>query len=807
MFVDSGRCKGNAKLPPTLPQRFSKRLPRKSITHAVSKGTVPYHEPVLEQHTPAHTAERSREVSNLIVSYLRALRGENSPDLTTVIRTVIPAVVKQTNSCDCGLFLLHYFSAFLYCKDVHELVKNFRETPIPTQHLWPNVEVDPVAGRIYVLQCLVNIQGCHVSDDSSQFQDAVHGAFNTCLKLPNHGNTCYVNVILQLLLRLPIITDVVVTAVAETQRTTGNTPNPLIALFLRLFKETKNEIPNKQNVEPILTEIVTIGRAKFRGSRDQQDCHELLLFFMERFLTAFETMGILKSVGFRGTEYVKASTACCPTCPLREHVLFFEILSLPIPDVDVTIQRCFVDYMSRVSNDTDFLCPNCLHKGALLQTETRIRSPPEQLIIQLMRYTFDSETKTAGKNKASVTVTTSLDMATSLEVPRPCMYSLACVVFHEGETLHSGHYFVAVKLVEGLHEIWYVLNDGQEKQRVKDIEDYLHKKKMEVYILLYESNDSTEKESDTTGSEMEEGLHVDPTRNSDNEDVEDARHEKGHENEEAFVWLGSDIRERMIVERDEQSKVVAADKKVDKSKKQLRNKAGNLSDVRWKSIGVYENESEGKRAAGDLCLPCGHCWLNMRRNKQGNTSMTWVCAWEKCQFVMKLDQSDDKYELCVVEDRQHVHDIVSGGKVPTAITLYVQKKWKEYRLLAPSTVKHLMTTGHVSDDISVEDRYKFADAFRDETVWEKFTRWFWKEKQKHSSLENEAKSKELQGLDVACGWNDMLRSKWTPTQGTLGLLHTHVTYFDYNTVRQRKDFGPHSVYYIGYKFQRVCKYD
>jgi len=285
-------------------------------------------------------------------------------------------------------------------------------------------------------------------------------------------------------------------------------------------------------------------------------------------------------------------------------------------------------------------------------------------------------------------------------------------------------------------------------------------------------------------------------------------HEKGHENAEPFVWLGQcDITEHIIVDRDEQSKV-AADKKLYNCKKQYRNKAGNLSDVRWKRIGVYENESEGKLAAGDLCRPCGHRWVNMRRNKQGNTSMTFVCAWEKCQFVMRLvEQSDNKYELCVVEDRQHVHDIVSDGKVPTAITLYVQKKWKEYCLLAPSAVKHLMTTAHVNNDISVDDRHKFERAFRDKKVSEKFTRWFWNEKQKHSSLENEAKSKELEGLDVADGWNDMFRSKWTPTQGTLGVLHTHVTYFDYNTVRQRKDFGPHSVYYIAYKFKRVCKYD
>ena len=682
-----------------------------------------YDETVLEQHTPAHTTKTSREVSNLIVSYLHALTGANGPDLTTVIRTVIPEVVKQKNSCDCGLFVLHYFSAFLYCKDVHELVKNFRETPIPTQHLWPNVEVDPIAGRIYVLQCLVNIQGCHVSDDSSQFQDVVHGAFNTCLKLPNHGNTCYINVILQLLLRLPIITDAVIAAVAKNQLTTVKTRDPFIAAFLLLFEETKKEIPNEENVELILKSIVEIGRARFRGSIRQQDCHELLICFLQRFLTAFETMGILENVGFRGTEYLKASTACCPTCPLKDHVLVFETLSLPIPDVDVTmdvtIQRCVVDYMSRVSKDTDFKCPNCLLTGALVQTETRIRSPPKQLIIQLVRNTFDLETKTAGKNEALVTVTTSLDMATSLEVPRPCMYSLAFVVFHEGKTLDAGHYFVAVKLVaEGLHEIWYVLNDGHEKERVNDIQDYLRKKKMQVYIVVYESNDST------TGSEMEDDLHVDPTLNSHtgvekeqvirhdnsqhvchNEDVEDVGHEKGHENAEPFVWLGQcDITEHIIVDRDEQSKV-AADKKLYNCKKQYRNKAGNLSDVRWKRIGVYENESEGKLAAGDLCRPCGHRWVNMRRNKQGNSSMTFVCAWEKCQFVMRLvEQSDNKYELCVVEDRQHVHDIVSDGKVPNAITLYVQKKWKEYCLLAPSAVKHLMTTAHVNNDISVDDR-------------------------------------------------------------------------------------------------------
>lgn len=804
MFFDSGRCKGNAKLQTKLPERVSNRITRQSITNAASKGTLPYVEPVLEQHTPADTAKRSRDVSNLIVSYLHALTGENGPDVTTVIRTVIPAVVKQTNSCDCGLFLLHYFSAFLYCKDVHELVKNFRETPIPTQHLWPNVDVDPVAGRIYVLQCLVNIQGCHVSHDSSQLQDAVHGAFNTCLQLPNYVNTCYINVILQLLLRLPIITDAVIRPLAKNQP-----PDGLIALFLGLFKETKNEIPNKKNVEPILKQIVAIGRAKFGGRRKtqdchgQEDCHELLCFFLESFLTAFETMGILESVGFRGTEYVKASTACCPTSPLEQHEVFFETLSLPIPDVDVTIQRCIAHYMTRESKDTDFLCQNCSKKGALVHTETRIRLPPEQLIIQLARCTFDSETETAGKNEASVTVTTSLDMATCLEVPRPCMYSLACVVFHQGKTLHSGHYFVAVKLVEGLHEIWYVLNDGHEKERVTDIDAYLRDKKKEVYILVYESNDSTEKQSDTTGPEIEDEIQVISGDNSEavlDQDVEDG-HTKVHEDYWEDHWHG-DLTDYILPQEDP----AAADKKLYNSKKEYRSKAGSLKDVCWQSIGEYSEELEGKHAAAELC-PVGHHWLSKKYDKAGKACVTFVCAWEKCPFVTRLVQSDNMYQLYVVKGRLHVHDVVCTGKVPTAITVYVQKKWKEYRFLAPSAVKNLMTTQHVSDDICIEDRHKFEEAFRDKQVWTKFTRWFWMEKQKQSSLENERKSKDLAGLNLPCEWNDMFASKWASTQGTLGELHTQVTFLDYNAVKERPDFGPNSVYYIAYKFKRVCEYD
>ena len=54
---------------------------------------------------------------------------------------------------------------------------------------------------------------------------------------------------------------------------------------------------------------------------------------------------------------------------------------------------------------------------------------------------------------------------------------------------------------------------------------------------------------------------------------------------------------------------------------------------------------------------------------------------------------------------------------------------------------------------------------------------------------------------------DMFASKWASTQGTLGELHTRVTFLDYNAVKERPDFGPNSVYYIAYKFKRVYEYD
>lgn len=319
-------------------------------------------------------------------------------------------------------------------------------------------------------------------------------SLNKCLKLPNLENTCYVNASLQLLLSLPSITDAVIQHLAQ------NT-DPFILAFLRLFEETKKDIKgHKEEMENKVMPLVEIAWANF-PVRTQQDCFQALeVLFLPPLLNAFANKRMLENVGLGGTMYVSRTATCCDTSSTE--VESFNILTVPIPDDVLTIhpiQQCLVACMSYESSDSDFKCPECSRTCSLTFCR-KFCVPPKVLIFRLMREIFDRESGTYRKNKCQVSVTTSLDMSMHLQAIAaevPCLkYGLRCVVFHLGDdTLKSGHYFVAVKVVQNAVDLWYVLDDYSDKKLV-DINTYLSSMRKQVYILVYEREDSTEQECD-----------------------------------------------------------------------------------------------------------------------------------------------------------------------------------------------------------------------------------------------------------------------------------------------------------------------
>jgi len=236
-------------------------------------------------------------------------------------------------------------------------------------------------------------------------------------------------------------------------------------------------------------------------------------------------------------------------------------------------------------------------------------------------------------------------------------------------------------------------------------------------------------------------------------------------------------------------------------KKDSREQAGNLKDICWTEKSLHTSYDEGKKAAKELCGECGYKWLQQRTSYSA-----FVCSWEKCPFVMKLVQFGVNYVLYVDENRKHVHSIVRRRTgVPTSIKLLVIKKWKEWCKLKPQQIRNVMTTARVNTDISEENAQDFKLLFQDDQVMTAFGRWFRREKEKQSSLENIARRNELSGCLVnSAEWNDMFLTESVSKEGTLGAIHTWARRHSYNEVKKRDDFGPHSVYLIAYKLKEVC---
>ena len=246
-------------------------------------------------------------------------------------------------------------------------------------------------------------------------------------------------------------------------------------------------------------------------------------------------------------------------------------------------------------------------------------------------------------------------------------------------------------------------------------------------------------------------------------------------------------------------------KKGSNSKKVFRRQAGKLSTRVWELFGRYQNESEGKFAAKELCGDCGFHWL-----QKHNGFDFFVCGWEECPFVMRLGFVGTSVEwvLHVEKGRQHEHNTVIGDKgFPYAIRSYVVGKWPEYRFLRPLELRKLLTITPVNSDLSIKERDDFKLAFQKDEVWNSFKRWFFNEKKRQDSMENQKKSDELRGFNVNRNeWNYMYNTAWEPTQGTLGEIHTWAAFLKYDLVKKRENFGPNSVYCLAYKLKEVCAY-
>jgi hypothetical protein len=258
--------------------------------------------------------------------------------------------------------------------------------------------------------------------------------------MPNYGNTCYLNAVLQSLKPLVNV------AHAKCSK-------KCMLLFLL-----------HSNVKAIVGNLFKINKL-FKLGR-QQDAHEFLRYFVASLEQCSSTGKEISSL-FAGK---LLSSIVCLTCKKTSTV------NDPFMDISLHVQNCpslgaaLKQFSSStlLSGSNQYRCSSC---SALRDAKKRISIyiPPKVLVLHLKRFKFQN-----GFSKLNHHVAFTADLKVS-----GSLYLLTAVLVHSGHSCNSGHYYAFVK-----YDSWYRLDDSSVSK--VDEKTVLSQN---AYILFYSKTD------------------------------------------------------------------------------------------------------------------------------------------------------------------------------------------------------------------------------------------------------------------------------------------------------------------------------
>ena len=201
---------------------------------------------------------------------------------------------------------------------------------------------------------------------------------------------------------------------------------------------------------------------------------------------------------------------CQNCCKISVNVEYYTVLPLPIPESSpgkLSLSDCFARFSTRESlSDSNMMVCSCmsgdkdgemtLMPGVRVTMLSRL---PQRLIIQLCRFSYDRELRSAKKNATPISLPTSIDIAPFLMESKlssngiskkleMVMYTLYAVCIHTGaQSTSYGHYVAYCRVSNGK---WYSFNDSNVSE-VADIEQELQKAVLlqNAYLLFYSAAD------------------------------------------------------------------------------------------------------------------------------------------------------------------------------------------------------------------------------------------------------------------------------------------------------------------------------
>eukprot|EP01060_Flectonema_neradi_P031970 TRINITY_DN4993_c0_g1_i3.p1 TRINITY_DN4993_c0_g1~~TRINITY_DN4993_c0_g1_i3.p1 ORF type:complete len:825 (+),score=145.82 TRINITY_DN4993_c0_g1_i3:1813-4287(+) len=291
-----------------------------------------------------------------------------------------------------------------------------------------------------------------------KFMEVVHKHIEKVLPVEgyrNRGNTCYVNSVLQCLLKgTPLGAGIVS---SDIGRHDCKKERCLLCLLGKVY-----EVGDRSMGQMITSILLTIkGITQYR----QEDAHEFYRSLVdnihESYVREHITQHAVKKVpGLEQTSFpyrllsvwMQQKTACT-TCK-NISTVYQPFIDLSISLTDISSLEQGLHALTKPEEFPGYMCDSC---GAAQKAtkQSLIHRAPSVLVVQLQRFQFKSQFS----SKISKRITYPLTLDISHFMAASCdstQYTLTALLIHVGDTVNFGHYVSAV----AHNGQWYLYNDS-----------------------------------------------------------------------------------------------------------------------------------------------------------------------------------------------------------------------------------------------------------------------------------------------------------------------------------------------------------